>query len=101
MGWSSGGDLADKIEQAMKPYLKKFTAEELDAIGRKIADAFEDHDADTLTECDGFIGHASANMSAERYGAPSKPWTKGDGFKNKYGEQYRYDGDRWRYVQDE
>lgn len=100
MGWSSGTELAEAIEKAVKKAKIKLTPEQADTLGREIATAFEDHDADSLTECDGFIGDAASKMRCEEYGAPKNP-AKGAEFVNKYQERYIFNGRRWLYQEPE
>lgn len=95
MGWGSGSEIASGIEAAMKPYMDRFSVEEIQDLGRVIAGLFEDSDCDTLRECDGFIGDASTLLEADRDGAPSRP-ADGELFERD-GEVRRFDGKRWIY----
>ncbi len=100
MGWSSGSDLAERIEEAISHHCPDLTAEALDALGRKLAEAFEDHDCDTLDECPGFIGTAHNRRMLESAGAPTSP-SVGDVFIY-WGDIYRFTGTRWEpFANDE
>lgn len=93
MGWSSGGSLAAVIEDALAPILKDADPALVREAGDKIAAEMQDMDADTLDECDGFIGDA-ANR-ADHPGAPKNP-KKGDTYKARWGTA-TFDGRRWQY----
>lgn len=95
MGWSSGTELAERLEKILDREL------DFDAkyrVGRKIVAAFEDFDADGLEECSGFIGDAANLIRAKHGGAPRDP-QEGDEAEI-YDELHRWDGRRWRYCDD-
>ena len=96
MGWGSGSEIASDIEEALEPYMDRFSAEEIQDLGRVIAEIFEGHDCDTLEECDGFIGDGATLLDADRNGAPKCP-AEGDIYKSGYGEVRQFDGKRWVY----
>ena len=83
----------------MKPYMDRFSVEEIQDLGRVIAGLFEDFDCDTLQECDGFIGDASTLLEADRDGAPKRP-AEGVRFESERGEVRCFDGKRWIYQDD-
>lgn len=47
MGWASGADLAEEVWKAVR---KRMPKEHRQEVARKIVDAFENHDADTLDD---------------------------------------------------
>lgn len=93
MGWASGSELAERIEKAFKGISVP------EAVWREVANAFLDHDCDTLEECSGPIGDAANRLTAERHRAPKSP-TAGDTHVNKWFEIIRFDGKRWQPMED-
>lgn len=95
MGWTSGGELADKIESIMKKAMDKFTPQEIEDLGRDFAEAFMDMDCDVLDECGGFIGDAANRINSERHlGAPRHP-KDGEVYTDKWKNEWTFDGKRW------
>ena len=100
MGWGSGSGIASEIEEALAPYMDRFSVEEIRSLGRNIAGIFRGEDCDTLEECDGFIGDGVTFLDAERDHAPAEP-VEGDTYKSCWGETRRFNGKRWVYHDDE
>jgi len=97
MGWASGSELAEEVWAIVEGYI--LTGHKL-PVAKQIVKAFEDHDCDTMGECEGLLGVAANHVTMERYGAPKHP-TEGDTFKTEYDETFRFDGTVWEYFDDE
>lgn len=97
MGWSSGTELAERLEKILDRELDFGTKRR---VGRKIAAAFEDFDADSLEECPGFIGNAANRMCHESMGAPQDP-NLADRYTDRCGDRHLFNGSRWVHLQDD
>lgn len=98
MGWSGGSLIGAEIEKALKPYLDRFTGEELRGLSQRIAAALIRQDADDLEECSGFIGDAANLITHENAGAP-EPHIGASYIR--FGSPVTFDGRRWRYAPDD
>lgn len=64
MGWARGSDLFEAVIKATKKQVK--SKKKRKKIYRPIIDAFEEHDWDTLDECEG-LDKAYDEIIAEKY----------------------------------
>lgn len=99
MGWASGSGLADDVWKAITPLLEGQAEDVIQRVAVGIVAAFENHDCDTLQECDGPIGDAANRHDFELYGAPPNP-QRGDRFTLPGDGVYEFDGARWRFRED-
>jgi hypothetical protein len=62
MGWASGSELAEDVWEAVRPYVVEEHRRDL---AREIMSLFEDHDCDTLYECDLLVADAEIDLEDE------------------------------------